>query len=102
MEEIKTTLTYKGRTVEMTDDNVEAAMRQVGKEPVQMEIPFKRVYSDIALKEAMRGIKAIAKEAIRFGAKDRQVNLIMDVLIGANPIIVSAIDLMDEKLMGGD
>lgn len=32
------------------------------KQPVQMELPSGRVYSDIQVKEAIRGVKAITKE----------------------------------------
>ncbi len=71
-----------------------------GKErPVQMQLTFRRVYSDAAIKEAMRGVKAIIKEAIRFGADQDQVRAILDDLIDVNPIVMSAIDLIDEKLM---
>jgi hypothetical protein len=70
-----------------------------GKEPVQMTLTFRRVYSDAAIREAMRGIKAIIKEAIRVGAGQEQVKGLLDILIEVNPIVMSAIDLIDEKLM---
>ncbi len=72
------------------------------KQPVQMELPFGRVYSDIEIKEVTRSVKAITKELIRLGAGREQVNRIMDEACEINPIVVTAIDLMDEKLMGGD
>ncbi len=37
------------------------------KEPVQMRLPFERPYSDIQMRETMRGIKAITRELVRFG-----------------------------------
>lgn len=86
----------------MTDKNTTAAMEQVGKQPVQMSLPFGRVYGDIAIKEAIRGVKAITKELIRFGADKRQVTLLMNAISEEHPIVMEAIDLMDEKLMGDD
>lgn len=83
----------------MTDENTAKATKQVGKQPVQMQLPFGRIYGDVAIKEAIRGVKAITKELIRLGADARQVNLLMEALSDTNPIVITAIDLMDEKLM---
>ena len=64
----------------------------------QMEFNFRRPYGHIALKEAVRGINAITKEAIRFGADREKVTAITEILIEANPIVVSAIDVIDDAL----
>lgn len=64
----------------------------------QMELSFRRPYGDIAIKEAVRGIKAITKEAIRFGAVEEQVAAILEILSVTNPIIVSGIDAIDDAL----
>ena len=69
------------------------------KQPVQMQLPFGHVYSDIQIKEAIRGVNAITKELIRFGADREQAARIMDEACEINPIVVTAIDLMDEKLI---
>ena len=103
MNETKTALEFRGRKVEMNDENTKAAMEVVGlvedPKPVQMELPFERVYSDIQMKEAIRGVKAITKELIRLGADRKQIAPLMDDICEINPIIVSAIELMDEKLI---
>ncbi len=64
----------------------------------QMELSFIRPYGDIALKEAVRSIKAIAKEAIRLGAVEKQVAAILEILSVTNPIIVSGIDAIEDAL----
>ena len=69
------------------------------KQPVQMQLPLGRVYSDIQITEAVRSVKAITKELIRFGADREQVTRIMDEACEINPIVVTAIDLMYEKLI---
>ena len=99
MGDTKTTLEYRGRKVEMNDENTAAAMEQVGKEPIQMQLAFKRVYGDVATKEAIRGVTAIIREAVRFGADKEQIQFLLMNLIRINPIVESAIDLMDEKLL---
>lgn len=97
MGETTATLKYKGRTVEMNDENVAAAMK-LGNEPVQLNLTFGRVYSDLALKETIRGVKAIARELIRLGFDKESVTEILILLGGGKPIIVSAIDAIDDAL----
>jgi len=65
---------------------------------VQMELSFATQYSDIALKDAVRGVKVIAREAIRFGAKAYTVKAMLEILSTTNPIIYAAADAIDEAI----
>lgn len=98
MREDTTTLTHEGRTVEMTDKNTAAAMKIVGKDHEQMELNFNIQYKNIALKDAVRGVSAIAKEAIRLGAENWQVESMLKTLSQGNPIIFAACDAIEEAL----
>jgi hypothetical protein len=68
--------------------------------PVQMEwnLDFKRQYSDIALKEAVRGVKAITKECIRFGLTEDAVTDIIQTLGIGKPIVLAAVEAIDDKI----
>lgn len=69
------------------------------KQPVQMQLPFARPYSDIALKEAIRSVKTIAREMIRLGLDEDIICHNMQTLGRIKPIIAAAIDAMDEKIL---
>lgn len=65
---------------------------------VQMELSFRRPYSDIALREAVRGVKAITREMIRFGIIEKHVGEIMQILAINNPMIYAAVDAIEEQI----
>lgn len=98
MNEVETTLTYKGRTVEMNDENTAKAMKIVGKEHEQLELNFDMQYSNIALTDAVRGVKTIAKEAIRLGGEDWQVESMLKTLSQGHPIIFAACEAIAEAI----
>lgn len=66
--------------------------------PEQLHLDFKRQYSDIRLKEAVRGVKAITKELIRFGLSEKMVSGLMETISIWNPIILAAADAIDEAI----
>ena len=66
--------------------------------PVQMEFYFSAQYSDIALREAVRGVKAITKEVIRFGGDSEMTARILGILAEDNGIVYAAAEAIEEAL----
>lgn len=64
----------------------------------QMEFVFGPQYSDIALKEAVRGVKAITKEVIRFGGDGDTASRILQILAEDNAIVYAAANAIEEAL----
>jgi len=104
--DIKTTLTAGEKTVEMTEENVNEYMSagkvSAGKDsnPIQLvlDLDFKVQYSDLALREAVRGIKAITRETIRLGAGDVTVSAMLSTLAIGHPIVYAAVDAIEEQI----
>lgn len=69
------------------------------KEPIQMNLPFARPYSDMALKETARGVKAVTRELVRFGLDEKAITGIMEIIAIWEPRALDAIDLMDQKIL---
>lgn len=67
-------------------------------EQLEWDFDFDIQYSDTRLKDAVRGLKTIAREAIRLGATKRTVNGIMELLAIGNPIVHSASDAIEEQI----
>lgn len=64
----------------------------------QLEFVFGPQFSDIHLKEAIRGVKAITKEAIRFGADGEAVSKILQILAVGNKMVYAAANAIEEAL----
>ncbi len=90
------TLKANGKEVTVSGDNFEKAAQ--GEKPEQLSFTFQPQFSDIALKEAVRGIKAITKEIIRLGGNERIVRSTLDLLAIQNPIIFAAANAIEESL----
>ncbi len=86
------TVTLKAKGREVTVSGKELA------EAAQLMFSFDTQYSDIELKEAVRGVKTIAREAIRFGASRVTVSHILQLLDDENDIVSSAANAIDEAL----
>lgn len=72
------------------------------KEPVQMKLPFARPYSDIQMRETIRGIKAITRELVRFGVDKKDIADLMETIGETKELVLEAIEQMDEKLLAQD
>jgi len=96
-EAIRTTLSYKRRTVEMKDENTAKAMEVVGR-PKQMELAFERPFSDIVIREAIRSTKTIMRELVRLGFGGDAIKGVMELLGKGNPVITEAFAVIDEQI----
>ena len=68
--------------------------------PKQLLLNFSVSYNDIALKDAIRGVNTIIKEAVRFGADQDATKKMLEVLAEQNSIVLDALDAIHEKLEG--
>lgn len=91
------TLKANGKEVSVSGADFEKASK--GETPEQLSFTFESQFSDIALKETIRGVKAITREAIRFGATVGEVRLMLDILTHRKPIILAAINAIEESLL---
>lgn len=92
------TVTLKARGREVTVSTEEFARAAQGEKPEQLTFTFEAQYSSIALKEAIRGVTVIAREAIRLGATHSEVRLMLDLLVVRKPIIVAAVTAIEDAL----
>lgn len=72
----------------------------MSKDPVQLPLSFKfkQQFSDIALKEAVRAVKAITREAIRLKGTDADVSAMLEILSQKNAIVQAAADAIQEVI----
>ena len=85
-----------GREVTVSGEGFAEAIQEVESE--QLTFTFEAQYSSIALKEAIRGVTVIARDAIRLGATHNEVRLMLDLLVVRKPIVVAAVTAIEEAL----
>ena len=103
------TLKANGREVTVTGDDFEQVSRQAAivraeeavselKEAFQLEFEFGAIYSDIALSDAKRHVKAITRAGVRLGVIEEGIKLALETMAIACPIIIAAINAIEESL----
>jgi len=80
----------------VSGDDFEKASRR--KLPGQLEFDFHALFSDMAIKEAIRGVKALTKEIIRLGGNERIAKSTLELLSIKNEIIYAAVNAIEESL----
>lgn len=90
------TLEANGREVTVSGDDFKKAAQ--GEKPEQMTFTFLAPFSDIAIKEAVRGVKSLTREIIRLGGNERIVRSTLELLAMQNPIIYAAANAIEESL----
>lgn len=67
-------------------------------EQMEFRLDFKRQYSDLALKEAVRALKVITREFIRFGMTDEKVSGLIQTISIWHPTILAAAEAIEKAL----
>lgn len=86
------TIKHRDKVVDLTSESGSGLLEK------QLEFEFKKQYNAIALAEAVRGVKAITKELIRFGLDDKAVCGLMETIAIWKPIIIDAAGAIKEQL----
>lgn len=89
------TLKFKGREATASGDDFGKLTKGV---PEQMRFTFEAQYSDIELKETVRGIKALTREIVRLGGNERIARSTLELLSVKNPVIDVAACAIEEAL----
>lgn len=86
------TIEARGKKAEMSGDDFERASQQ-------LIFNFEPQFSDIQLKETVRGIKALTREIIRLGGNERITRSTLELLSIQNSIIDAATNAIEEALL---
>lgn len=68
--------------------------------PEQLTFTFSKQFSEVAMAEAVRGVKAIMKEAFRLGADVRTIRMILEPFVMMNPIVKEALEVIEDNIDG--
>lgn len=66
----------------------------------QLTFTFSKQFSEVAMAEAVRGVKAIMKEAFRLGADVRTIRMILEPFVMMNPIVKEALEVIEDNIDG--